>query len=329
MTDFLAASGYPDEFGYIETASDGEDWSPESGWQISKVFVGPRANRDAFIAGKNLGAPAGLNCRYNGDVCTITVRYNTSTNSSDEDVTGLTQKDPFFVGWTLSGNSIQSELAGMQGFGVADYSVANPTDSLGPQLHSKILAQIRAWKSDIDTAIAQQTYPNKSNGEPFNIYTYAKAITDTNEHRQGRARYLFLQLVNSNNVYEFTQPILRKVMTLRSTSEVRVGVQYVGRLFTWEALKVHETTLDAAIILAVTELDAASTQYSFKWRKRMPTVEIASDGKRIITQEYWAYEAFDAYTYGPAITASGSTLVTGTWPDFGSSDPFLYYNTIP
>lgn len=330
MTDFYSASGQADAWGYIETVSEGEDWTPEAGWQITKVWQGPRRNRDAFITGKGLGSPASLSCRYDGDVCTISVRYNTTTNAADQDITGLTQKDPYFVGWTLSGNSIQSEIAASAyGFGADQYVNDADDSTLGPQLHSQILGAIRSWKYDVDRANSAQTYPLREDGTEFDVYDYAcRIVDDGNAHRQARARYLFLKKLNNIDTYEFNQPVLRKVMTLRSTSEVKVGVEYIGRLFTWEALKVHEPTLDSAIIVGITTLDAASTQYSYKWRKRMPTIEVSSDGKRIITQEYWAYELFEPLLYGPAITNNGGSLVPGTWPNFGASDPFFAYNSI-
>lgn len=325
-TELYIGSGKADQWGYVEQPAR-KSWNPEAGWQTIRTWWGPRANEDAFISGKGFVSLAGIEIEYDGDIAKIALTLISVTNNGYDDPSLVTQKDPYFVGWTLSGNSIQAEIAAMNGFGVFPRS-ASDTTYLGAALHSKILAMQRKWKADIDAAIAAQTYPNTTAGTEFNLYSYMNQITDSDPHRQGRARYLFLQQVNKNDIFETSQPVLRKHMTLRNVSEVKVGMQYVGRMFSWSALRIHESTLDAATILAVDTLDAASTDYSYIWRKRMPVMEISNDGKRIITQEYWAYEAYDYHLYGGIITSSGSTLVVPTFPDFGGTDSFLQFNSL-
>lgn len=92
-------------------------------------------------------------------------------------------------------------------------------------------------------------------------------------------------------------PTLRKTEVVAAFANVRASHTNCGRVFRYTKLVTVETTLEASVLLSLSQL---KTQFPY-WLKRRPQVELSSQGKFTITQEYSGIADYDSIQYGPPL----------------------------
>lgn len=272
-------------YGFHETKDREREYNLGQGWTITRFYEGPAELEDAFIA--TIPWATKISTRKDGLLIKVSASYESQTGNPGEDPnTGAA--DPVFEGWTLTCNILQRPLVEMPKIG---YRMLRANIA-------KVLAQVRAWQKKVDDTTDPTTIDLTTFVNGLNLVNGANA----NETFDGRI--LFEELVMGRNEFEVVQPVLRHVLNVTSISQVKASVTNVGRAYYWSALVQAEPSLPTAIIIGVETLETVSVDVDWKWQKRGPTVDISSDGKRTITQEYYAWEAFDTWRYGPIITPS-------------------------
>lgn len=274
-------------FGFTLRRVD-KEWEVSSGiWVNNYIYHGPSDQTDSFIA--SVALPNRIRVSEDGPVTQVTLTYPATGSGANP---GDSQPDPLFVGWTCTGNHQQLPLGSLPKIQAMPYL-----------LTAKVIALVRKYRNavdDADDADGVQEVPD--------INSFIDQITDPNPTHQGNARIMFMELYHDRDEFDFVQPVLRKVMSLTAASQVKASFEKCGRAYTWTQLKALEPTLPTAIILGIEELETLNTSNVFHWQKRAPTIEIENTGRRIVSQEYWGWEAFDQWRYG-AIIGLGTTAV--------------------
>lgn len=270
-------------YGFHETKDREREYSIGNGWTITRFYQGPLDQEETFIA--TIPWATKISSRKEGLLVTITASYESQSGDPNEDP-NVDKSDPVFEGWTLTCNTLQRPLVEMPKIG---YRMLRANIA-------RVLSQVRAWQKKVDDTTDPTTIDLTTFVNGLNLVNGANA----NETTDGRI--LFEELVMGRNEFEIVQPVLRHVLNVTSTSQVKASVTNVGKAYTWAALKNSEPTLPSAIIIGIDELETMNGLVQWKWQKRGPTVDISSDGKRTITQEYYAWEAFDTWRYGSIIT---------------------------
>lgn len=271
------------QYGFNETKDLEREYNIGQGWTITRFYQGPADLEDAFIA--TIPWATRISSRKDGLLVTITASYESKTGDPNENP-NTDKADPIFEGWTLTCNTLQRPLVELPKIG---YRMLRGNIA-------KVLGQVRAWQKKVDDTTDPTT---------IDLGTFTSGINLTNGFNPDETtdgRILFEELVMGRNEFEIVQPVLRHVLNVTSTSQVKASVTNVGRAYTWAKLKNVEPTLPGAIIIGIDELETMNGLVQWKWQKRGPTVDIQSDGKRQVTQEYWAWEAFDTWRYGAIIT---------------------------
>ncbi len=281
-------------YGFHETKEREREYNIGQGWTITRFYEGPAELEDAFIA--TIPWATKISTRKDGLLIKVSASYESQTGNPSEDPnTGAA--DPVFEGWTLTCNILQRPLVEMQKIG---YRMLRKNIA-------KVLSQVRAWQKKVDDTTDPTT---------IDLTTFVNGLVLThgvndgypgdpgNDNETFDGRILFEELVMGRNEFEVVQPVLRHVLTVTSLSQVKASMTNVGRAYYWSALVQAEPSLPTAIIIGVDTLETVSVGIDWKWQKRGPTVDISSDGKRTITQEYYAWEAFDTWRYGSIITPS-------------------------
>ncbi len=276
-------------YGFHETKEREREYNVGQGWMITRFYEGPSELEDAFIA--TIPWATKITTRKDGLLVKVSASYESKTGNPSEDPnTGAA--DPIFDGWTLTGNTLQMSLVSMPKIGLRML-----TSNI-----AKVFAQVRAWQKKVDDT----TDPTTLNLDTFRdalVLSHPPGVGDPgNSNETFDGRILFEELVLDRNEIEVVQPVLRHVQVVTATSQVKASATNVQRAYTWNALKAAEPTLPSAIIIGVETLEEMNSLLDWKWQKRCPTVDVQADGKRSITQEYWAWEAFDTWRYGSIIT---------------------------
>lgn len=310
---FFYATGAADSNGYIEGPQQ-KRYRQDNGWQIGRVFRGPTTNEAAFLTTVHPSVQD-VDISYEGPVSVVALWYASQTADGDTDKSAITPKDPILTAWSVTANTHILPLLTHP-----KYSAAEPSDkapyALGQSAVAVVLEVVNRYKravSSLDsdssarttTSVALEDYANvlitgdRELGVTYSQFSYPP---DTDDYRLERIQFLFRELAVGNDDWEFVQPVLRKVQVLRSSSETKASFTGIQRAYSWERLKQLEPTLDTAVIIGVETLEDLNGEEVWVWQKRPPTVEIASDGKRMLTQEYWGWQAFDTNRYGDIIT---------------------------
>lgn len=269
-------------FGFQEIDRLDREWVLGTGWSFTRYYQGPVSKVDEFIS--TIGWGTKISVSRDGSVVTVAVTYESQSGDPNQDPT-TDKLDPIFESWTLTANTIQAPLVALPKIG---YRML--TANL-----AKVFAQVRAWQKKVDDTTDPTT---------LNLTTYTNGLLLTNPNNPNETtdgRILFEELVLERNEWEYIQPVIRHVIQANRTTVFKPSVTNVMRAFTWGRLQQVEPTLPNALVLDVAELETISANVDWKWQKRGPTLEWQSDGKCSMTQEYWAYEAFDTWRYGPIL----------------------------
>lgn len=295
----------PTDYGFNQTNTAKERWSSSTGtWSSVFEFKGPADQLAAFIAG--LINPSDIDIDRDGDLVTVTVTWPSASSSGDP--TTITQPDPIFDAWSLTGNYHEIPLLNHPDIAGNGFSISG----IGDNLLGQVLAQVKRYKAALEN---DESVPG--------IETYALLITDATVDQiyVALARLLFASLVKGDETMEVVQPVLRHVKRVTSASEVQASMTDVGRAHTWEQLKLIEPNLDEAAIIGVDTIEDWNTASDYVWEKRCPTIEIEADGKRQLIQEYWAWEAWKPWVGGyvrgddstKTLTTYGGLVLTINW----------------
>jgi hypothetical protein len=303
---FFYKSGEADANGYVEGPRQ-KRYRQDNGWQIGRSFRGPSTNEAAFLTTVSPNVQD-VDISYEGPVSVVSIWYADATGNAEGEPATLAPKDPMFTGWSLTGNTVVRSLLTHP-----DYSTIEPTAfapySLGQVAVGDIIKMVKTYKRELEQGVESDALATLDTYVEANISAnaiqdpYFEGVSpDTSEQRLARRRWLFKELANGDDEWEFDQPVLRKVSVLRSSSETKASFTNCKRAFTWSALKSAEPTLDVALLIGIETLEAMNGNEVWLWQKRFPTLDIGSDGKRTLTQEYWGWQGFDVVRYGAIIT---------------------------
>lgn len=92
-------------------------------------------------------------------------------------------------------------------------------------------------------------------------------------------------------------PTLRKTEVVAAFANVHASNVNCRRVFRYTKLVSTETTIEAAVLLDLSKL---KSDWPY-WLKRRPRVELSSQGRFTITQEYSGLAAYDSVQYGPPL----------------------------
>lgn len=285
-------------FGFFQGPEEESEWTSTTGaWSRVVNFAGPLAKLNEFAETLKAYGAQTISCKKDGEVINIRATWpSASTPDGDPQDIDSTAKDPVFTAWTLTGNTQQLPLAQMPNVGGDG---VDENTGIGLALMGQVLAQVRKYKIAADSD--DSTVPD--------IDTYALRITGLDPTATAYARLFFAELVKGNDEWEFIQPVIRKVQIVTAASQVQANWANIGRAYTWEALKAAEPDLDGAVIIGVEQLEEINIEVDYVWQKRSPQLDVGHDGKRTITIEYWAWEAFSVWRYRPIIGDSASSTI--------------------
>jgi hypothetical protein len=112
------------------------------------------------------------------------------------------------------------------------------------------------------------------------------------------AGWMFDRLVADPDAAGMDQsPVLSKTEIVSGTAAIRASHANSLRVFSWGTLLNAETSLEGAILLSTADL---ATQSPY-WLKHRPRVEVTSQGKFTISQQYTGLAGYDGIQYGPAL----------------------------
>lgn len=272
-------------FGFYENKERERDFTYGQGWTITRFYTGPETLEQQFL--DTLTWATRINSKKDSGLCYVTASYESQSGDPNVDP-GSDVAQTIFDGWTLTGNTLQMPLTALPKIGLR----------MLPENIARVYAQVRAWQKKVD----DETDPTI-----IDLATFRNALVLTNPNNGNETfdgRILFEELVLGRNEVEVVQPVLRHVQVVTALSQVKASATNVGRAYTWGALLEAEPSLPTAIIIGVDSLEDMNALIDWKWQKRCPTVDVQTDGKRQITQEYWGWEAFDTWRYGSIIVAS-------------------------
>lgn len=293
------------DYGFNQTNTGKERWTSSTGvWSVVYEFKGPAEKLTEFIA--TLVNPSDIDVDRDGDLVTVTVTW--PSTSPNGEPTGIVQPDPIFDAWSLTGNYHEIPLVNHPDIAGNGFNL----DGIGDNLMGQVLAQVKRYKAALEN---DEDVPS--------IETYALQITDATVDQiyVALARLLFASLVKGDETMEVVQPVLRHVKRVTAASEVTASMTDVGRAFTWDQLKMVEPNLGAAVIVGIEAMELWSAEVDYVWEKRCPTVDIESDGKLQLVQEYWAWESWKPWVGGyvrgddstKTLTTYGGLVLTINW----------------
>ena len=301
---------FADDVGFSMVESDVErgSWDLSTGTGTKNVtFRGPRALQQTFVEAvlAQTVVPQKIEYTTNGDVVDIVLVYQ--TEQPDGSATVPVPPDPIFEAWTLHGNTGNRPLLEMNRF--------TPINGVGftAQVIADILSQVRLYKAAVELAAASKN-PGEASFLDIRLADYTAGLdaylettfslqpADIKEALKADGIALFERLAISDDSFEVIQPVIRRVAVLTKLSQVRASWQNVGRFMTLDALKRFEPTITADVLIGLDALEELNGTAPYYWRKQVPVLEVQSDGKRQLSQEYWGAEGFDTWRYGALIT---------------------------
>ncbi len=299
---FFYAAGAADAYGFVEGAEDPR-YRQDTGWTRGRTFRGPKENLSGFLTTVH-PAVTEITITYEGPVAVVAILYASNSGTNDEDIGSITAKDPILDAWSIGGNIHNLPLLTHPKYSSVEPTIRNPY-SLGQMAVGELLYILRIYRKRMADS---EEYGGVEDLETFtnaNVLAipgqdpyFAGAFGDTSADRLWRRRWLFKELALERDEWEFAQPVIRKVTVLRSNSATQASFASTGRAYSWPSLKAAEPTLDTALVIGIDTLETMNGDDSWVWQKRFPSVDISSDGKRVLTQEYWGWQAFDEVRYG-------------------------------
>ena len=266
-----------------------------TGWSLVRSWRGATSKCPAFLTA---GLQAGGLLAYATDLevteeldgmAIVSAEFAVVDGSGAQ--SNLTPSDPISRVWKLDGNDVEIEPFALPAVQTVLFKITDPTK------RARFVADTRAL------AEGQRTTTDE-NGDPVDLTSefIIGSLTGTpgiSTEDLTVLQNLIDAMASGVQSFPVSHYVLRKTETVAvNATTAKASHDRVGKMLTYQTLNALEPTLanDPTALL----IDAANLERFF-WQKRRPLTDPVSRGQWQITQEYWAFEAFNKFVCGEAV----------------------------
>lgn len=270
-------------------------WDANAGWSVVHTYEGPAS--ESQLTGIVAEFPAATRLEFDKDPyqtdgaeLTYWVELQVTFAASGADGTPRPDTDPeyglYSRNWEMDFEREQVPIT--QGRRAEDLLDADPNWVTRIDL---LAARYRKQMADY---LKGQTGESSAVEEP-KLSEYIPLVRTGPSSLNEVAAWLWDKLrANPDSSEIIEAPVLRKTEVVAAFANVRASNLNCGRVFRYSRLVSTETTIEAAVLVDLTRL---KNDWPF-WIKRRPQVELSSQGRFTITQEYTGLAAYDSIQYG-------------------------------
>lgn len=266
-----------------------------TGWTVVESYAGPASETE--LAAIETWFPGASKIELDkdphtvvGDVTTYWVECSVTYPATGPDGARLPSSDPdyglYSRSWELDFEREQVPLVqGNRATELTDYdsSWVSRIDLLAQRYRKQMADYLKGQTGDA------------TNVEEPQVSEYIPLVSTGTSTLNPVALWLWNKLRTDPDATEIVEvPTLRKTEVVAAFANVHASHLNCGRVYRYTKLITVETTMEAAVLLQLSEV---KTQFPY-WLKRRPQVELSSQGRFTITQEYSGIADYDRIQYG-------------------------------